>query len=110
MIRFVVDAQLPPVLAEWLAEVGHKAEHVRNLKMAAARDEAIWEYAAKAGAAIITKDEDFAWLRRASVNGPQVVWIRWPNTRRVQLLTRFAAAFPKVLAALESGEALLEVR
>jgi hypothetical protein len=27
-MRFIVDAQLPPALARWLAEQGHEAEHV----------------------------------------------------------------------------------
>jgi predicted nuclease of predicted toxin-antitoxin system len=41
-MRFIVDAQLPPALARWLAAKGHEAEHVADLQMEAASDAAIW--------------------------------------------------------------------
>jgi len=59
-MRFIVDAQLPPALARWLAAQGHEAEHVADHHMAAASDTVIWDFALKAPAVIITKDEDFA--------------------------------------------------
>ncbi len=30
-MRFLVDAQLPPVLARWLCEAGHDARHVEDV-------------------------------------------------------------------------------
>ena len=60
------------------------------------------------GAAIVTKDEDFA-IRRVLTEGPAVVWLRLGNTRRVVLLTHVEAAFPAILGALERGETLIEV-
>jgi hypothetical protein len=59
-MRFLVDAQLPPALARWLAAKGHEAEHVADRRRGAATDSAIWDYALEAAAAIVTKDEDFA--------------------------------------------------
>jgi predicted nuclease of predicted toxin-antitoxin system len=44
-MRFVVDAQLPPALAKYVASQGHQAEHVFDLDMAGAEDSAIWDYA-----------------------------------------------------------------
>jgi predicted nuclease of predicted toxin-antitoxin system len=35
-LRFIVDAQLPPTLAEFIEEAGHHAEHVAALGLAAA--------------------------------------------------------------------------
>ena len=32
-MRFVIDAQLPPALARWLAAQGHEAEHVGDQQM-----------------------------------------------------------------------------
>ena len=64
-MRFLVDAQLPPALARWLAAQGHEAEHVVDCELAQASDPAIWDYAISVGAIIVTKDEDFAqrsWL------------------------------------------------
>ena len=80
--------QLPPALARWLAANGHTAEHVADRKLEAASDSAIWDYAVREAAAIITKDEDFALRKALSDTGPAVVWIRLQNTRRRELLTK----------------------
>ena len=40
-MRFLVDAQLPPALALWLAAMGHEADHVADKGMQAASDAAI---------------------------------------------------------------------
>ncbi len=69
----------------------------------------MWRLADRIGAVIVTKDEDFARLRTGNEGGPQVVWIRLPNTRRVELLRWFEAALPEIKAALERGERLIEV-
>ena len=107
-MRFLVDAQLPPVLARWLNDMGHDAEHVSDIGMQSASDRAIWDYAAGAGAAIITKDEDFA-LRRALVDGPVIIWVRLPNARRHDLLVWFDKALPAIIETLDRGEGLIEV-
>jgi transcriptional regulator with XRE-family HTH domain len=44
-MRFLVDAQLPPALARWLAAQGHEAEHVSDCGLAQAADPAVWDYA-----------------------------------------------------------------
>jgi predicted nuclease of predicted toxin-antitoxin system len=108
-MRFIVDAQLPPALARWLAAEGHEAEHVADRQMAAASDTTIWDFAVQASAVIITKDEDFAQRKVLTDHGPRVVWIRLPNTRRRELLSRFETVLPDVLSALERGETLVEV-
>ncbi len=108
-MRFLVDAQLPPALARWLADQGYFAEHVADHKLAAASDSAIWNFALDASAIIVTKDEDFALRKALRAAGPQVVWIRIPNVRRRQLLAWFEKALPDIVAALERGETLIEV-
>ncbi len=108
-MRFIVDAQLPPTLAQWLAANGHEAEHVADRNMANAPDKVIWDFALESGAVIVTKDEDFAQRHALTGGGPCVVWIRLPNTRRRELLTWFKAVLPDVLAALQRGETLIEV-
>ena len=108
-MRFLVDAQLPPALARWLAANGHTAEHVADRQLEAAPDSAIWDCALREAATIVTKDEDFALRKALSDTGPAVVWIRLPNTRRRELLARFESVLPDILSALERGEALIEV-
>jgi predicted nuclease of predicted toxin-antitoxin system len=109
-VRFLVDAQLPPALARWLAGRGHVAEHVLDLSMATTSDRTIWSHASACGAVIVTKDQDFANRRASELAGPQIVWLRCGNTRRHELLDWFERHFPAVLSALERGETLIEVR
>lgn len=90
-MRFLVDAQC------------------RRRWLGGARDDAIWSYALAAGAAVVSKDEDFAQRKALEDNGPAIVWIRAPNTRKRELLVWFAAMLPHILEALERGETLIEV-
>ena len=108
-MRFLVDAQLPPVLARWLAAQGYEAEHVGDPGMQAASDATIWDFALKSSAAIVTKDEDFAQRKLLNDIGPVVIWIRLRNTRRRHLLKWFETILPEVVAALERGETPVEV-
>ena len=57
-MKFLVDANLPPALAQWLVSEGHEARHVADLGMQAAADREIWQHARDSGACIVTKDED----------------------------------------------------
>nr|WP_246657366.1 DUF5615 family PIN-like protein [Methylocystis sp. B8] len=57
---------------------------------------------------IVSKDEDFAQRKVMTNAGPQIVWIRRPNTRRRELLVWFEAVLPRMIEALERGEALIE--
>jgi predicted nuclease of predicted toxin-antitoxin system len=65
--------------------------------------------ALSAGAGIVSKDEDFALRKILHRNGPSIVWIRLPNSRRSELLTWFADALPKVVEAFERGESFIEL-
>ena len=49
------DAQLPPALARAIAQKGYSAEHVFDIGLVHAGDEAIWKHAAASGAILITK-------------------------------------------------------
>ena len=108
-MRFLVDAQLPPALARWIASNGHQAEHVADLDMANASDRNIWQQALDTNAVIVSKDADFAELTVLRSEAPQVVWIRLRNTRRQALLNWFEALFPRIIDALERGEKLIEI-
>jgi predicted nuclease of predicted toxin-antitoxin system len=108
-MRFFIDAQLPAVLARWLAANGHEAQHVSDVGMSAASDGVIWAYAVQHELIIVTKDEDFAQRRMLSSSGPRVLWLRFRNSRKQELLLRFSALLPQVVAAFERGEVLVEV-
>lgn len=108
-MRFLVDQQLPPALARWLADQGHDATHVQDHGLAEAEDPEICRHALASAAAVVTKDADFAALSRRP-EAPPIVWIRFGNARRATLLERMAAILPEIVAALEGGEKLVEVR
>lgn len=61
-------------------------------------------------ACIVTKDEDFVLLHAIDRAGPAVVWIRIGNTTRSALMQRLPPLWPGVVAALERGEKIVEVR
>jgi predicted nuclease of predicted toxin-antitoxin system len=109
-VRFLVDAQLPPALARFLADRGHLTEHVADVGLLNAPDRAIWARAVATAAVLVSKDEDFITLRALSREpGPPILWVRVGNTTNRVLLTLFEAALPAIVAALERGETVVEV-
>jgi predicted nuclease of predicted toxin-antitoxin system len=69
-VRFLVDANLPPALADWLTGRGCDAIHVRETGSASRPDREIWSEALAGGFLIITKDQDFA-RRRSAAGAPR---------------------------------------
>lgn len=107
---FLIDAQLPPALARALTEQGFAAKHLYDLGLLDAPDHAIWRRAMKERAAIVTKDEDFAALRRTAKSGPVIVWLRVGNTANIHLIPWLLVLMPQVVEAIKNGETLLELR
>jgi predicted nuclease of predicted toxin-antitoxin system len=108
-VQFLIDAQLPPDLAVLLASQGHAAQHVAEFGLTDASDRKIWSHALAIGAIIVTKDSDFA-DRLNLEEGPQVVWIRFGNTRKAELRRRLTPLIPQIIAALQRGDRLVEVK
>jgi predicted nuclease of predicted toxin-antitoxin system len=109
-VRFLVDAQLPPALAQTLRSAGHLAEHVYEIGMKDASDVSVWDYAFKSEAAILTKDEDFVDMFRRRASGPPIIWLRIGNSSTRALLAWLMPLFPAVLDRLEAGDLLIEIR
>ena len=109
-MKFVIDAQLPPVLANALREAGHDAQAVRELGLREAEDSDIWDYALSHQAAILTKDQDFAERLMSSRSAPVIVWLRIGNTSNRVLISWLLSLWPEVISRIESGDNLIEVR
>ncbi len=109
-MKFLVDAQLPPALARALREAGYDAQAVGELGLREAEDDVIWEYALTSQAVVITKDQDFADRMLPSKSAPVIVWLRIGNTSNRALLEWLLPLWPEIVAHLESGERLLEIR
>lgn len=78
-MRLLFDHNLSPRLIRLLADVYPECSHVQDLGMDTASDSEVWNYAAKHGYTIVSKDADFH--QRSLVRGapPKVVWIRLGN-------------------------------
>ncbi len=110
-MRFLVDAQLPPALAKWLAGHGHEAWHVADIGLRDADDTAIWDHALQHGMAIVTKDEDFPHRRRQNpANSPVIVWLRIGNSSRRALLHWIEPMLPRIVHLIQQGDTFIEIR
>jgi predicted nuclease of predicted toxin-antitoxin system len=108
-LKFLVDAQMPPSLAEWIRTRGHEASALREIGLRDAPDTEIWAYACANNCVLITKDEDFPLLAEARP-GPPIIWVRTGNLLKRALFVRFERAWPGLLDHLEAGTSVIELR
>jgi len=106
----MVDAQLPPALARWLAEAGHEARHVEDVGLREAEDSPIWRHALENQTVLITKDEDFAERARQSRTAPVTVWLRIGNVSNRALRQWFLPQLPQIITWIEQGTRVVEIR
>lgn len=109
MLRFLVDAQLPPELARRLAELGHEAIHVNETDLREAEDRAIWDHAVQKAYVVITKDADFVDLANLRAIGPPIIWVRLGNLGNPRLWARLAPLIPDIVERIERGARLIEI-
>ncbi|MBI2779388.1 MAG: DUF5615 family PIN-like protein [Gammaproteobacteria bacterium] len=55
MIRFLINARLPPALARWIESRGYVAEHIHDFASVDVSDRWIWQYAGSINAVIVSK-------------------------------------------------------
>jgi predicted nuclease of predicted toxin-antitoxin system len=58
-VKLPLDQNLSPRLCQLLADLDATVVHVRDVRLHAADDAAIWDYALREGFMIVTKDSDF---------------------------------------------------
>ena len=109
-MKFLVDHQLPPVLAEHLRKLGHEAQHVRELGLKSEADFAIWNYAALHDLVLISKDLDFFELASRPGESGRLIWVRLGNCRNQPLLRTFETFLPQILEQLAEGSRIIEIR
>jgi len=109
-VRFLIDAQLSPKLAQTLVEWGYEAQHLEDVGLRHAKDGDIWNYAVSNQAVIVSKDEDFVDRFRRRGNGPAIVWLRIGNSSNRALLTWFLPLLPAIVQSIHAGDKLIEVR
>lgn len=55
-------------------------------------------------------DEDFVLLKTSEADGPSIFWVRIGNAVRRVILQRLGTVWPAVVATLEQGDGIVEVR
>lgn len=109
-MKFWVDAQLPPALATWLSDrYGVDAFPLRDLGMRDATDGEIFDAARQADTVIISKDSDFVDLVSRHGIPPQLLWVTCGNLTNASLQVVFDKTFAEALAALSSGQPIVEI-
>ena len=109
-MKFLVDNQFPAALARFLNSQGHDAQHVLDLQMDEASDASIWKFAVSDSRVLVSKDEDFLQFAIRPNAATAFLWVRLPNCRKQPLLAAFERALPSILAALEAGSRVVELR
>ncbi len=104
-MRFLLDQNQSPLLAELLTEASHTAEHVRDLGLSEASDAVVLERARLLGAVLVSADTDFGELLAfTNAAGPSVLLLRRQQGRRVrEVAALILANLPVFVADLESG-------
>lgn len=102
-IKIWIDAQLPPTLANWIAETfGLEAYALRDLALRDARDIEIFEAARSANAVIMTKDSDFIDLVCRLGSPPKILWLtcgKDPKPQFEEIVECYFARCVKAIAA-----------
>jgi predicted nuclease of predicted toxin-antitoxin system len=112
-MRFLIDANLPRAAIVVCQKFGHQVEFARDIGMAAASDEQIAERAVQSGAALLTRDLDFADVRRYPPGQYRgIVVLRRPDTTVAMEIARVLERFlmePGFLDSLAGRLAIIEV-
>lgn len=108
-MKFLIDQNLPIGLLDVLKAFGHEASHVKQLDLSTASDQHIWATALSLGAVIVSKDSDFISFARGATGGA-LVRLRIGNCANAALYGIVRRAWTGVVARLEEGETVVEVR
>ena len=102
MARFLVDESLPYALAESLSNSGHEATHAYDAGLRGANDEDVYREAERRGVLMLTRDLDFADIRRFPGGvGVVVVRIRG-QTRGMDLVHRVVSLLVEFRGEIEA--------
>lgn len=78
-MKLLLDQNVSHRLVQTLADLFPDSEHVRNVGLKDADDEAIWQHAKHDGFIIVSKDTDFHQRSVLLGHPPKVVWVALGN-------------------------------
>lgn len=101
-MKFIVDAQLPRVLALRFIELGHDAIHVNELPNGGdTRDSEITAFADETGRVVVTKDNDFRHTHVAAGRPSRLLFITLGNLRNRDLPTHVTTHQAAIVDSLD---------
>jgi predicted nuclease of predicted toxin-antitoxin system len=109
-MKLLIDNQLPFQLAVFLRWRGHECAHVCDVGLDEASDLEVWTRACNEGWIIVSKDEDFISLASRPGDTGRLIWVRLGNCRNTALIEAFGRVHEDLVAAIESGQRIVEVR
>ena len=102
-MRFLVDANLSPRVAEWLRNEGYDAVHVFDIGLNQAGDRQIFEEAASRRQILLTSDLDFGEIVARSPTPISVLILRLRSTATDNVTKRLEVTLMQAASALEDG-------
>ena len=106
-MNFLVDEQLPKILADWLSEKGHDTVHVSalltNTKIL---DGYLCELSMAESRVVISKDSDFFNTYLIKSQPYKLLYITAGNLRNRPLLDLFRGSFTPLLGLLENANVI----
>jgi predicted nuclease of predicted toxin-antitoxin system len=108
-VNFLIDDQLPVALARWIAQQGFTANHLKDVGLTGQDDDVIWAFAERAGAILVSKDNDFLDRHLRSYGSVALIFLAWGNVRKGTLLKQFETEWPALVAKLQAGEKLIKL-
>jgi predicted nuclease of predicted toxin-antitoxin system len=108
MMLFIVDTQLPPLLAQFLVYKGHNAIHTTAFPDGhLLKDQEIVRIAIEESRTIVSKDRDFLdnYLLRGAP--PKVILLQFGNIHNQDLVAHFGKNLDQIVGLLSEGANLI---
>jgi predicted nuclease of predicted toxin-antitoxin system len=99
-VKLLLDENLSDRLVGRLSSLCPGSRHVKQVGLAEAEDQEVWEHAAAHGYVLISKDKDFYQLSALRGAPPKVIWLRIGN-RSTNDVADLIQGNATVLAAFE---------
>ena len=97
--------RLPTLLAAEFPQ----AQHVRDVDMASAEDQTVWEYARRHARLIVSKDSDFEQRSLLYGHPPKVIWLRLGNCPTIAIVALLRSRQEDIAAFYRDQEASILV-